>query len=340
MNRGTLSFVLGGAVCLLPFRSAESQTPAPAFAVNLEYKAGPTCPDVAELKAGVIAKVGYDPFSEAASDHVLVLITPHGAAWNGRLEWRDAKGEWTGEQAFPLVGTDCARLVRGMGLALAVQIQLLAKTNAASSTSGAASAQPEPRTEGSPVVEVSPSETSTLRLVVPDPSSSSSHRSHPVFAIGAGPSVGFGVSAAPVLLGRLFGTVTWRRFSLELAAAMTTLDTTFRPDGAGFSQRQLFMSAAGCAVFARWCACLLTNIGVVRMAGEHIDLPSSATVPLVEAGARIGVIQPFGRHAFVQAHLDGLTNLTRWTGELDQVSVWTAPRFAAALGVEAGVRFP
>lgn len=340
MNRGTLSVVLGGVVCLFPFRSAESQPLAPSFAVNLEYKAAPTCPDASAFRAAVIAKVGYDPFSEAAADHVLVLATARGNAWNGRLEWRDAQGEWTGEQTFPLVGTDCSRLVRGMSLALAVQIQLLAKTNALSEAGGAASTPAEPLPQASPAVEVSPTETSTPSLIARPPASPPAHRSRPVFAMGGGPSIGFGMSAALVLLGRLFASVTWRRFSVELAAAVSTPDTTSRPDGAGFSQRQLFLSAAGCAVFAPWIACVLANAGAVRMAGEHIDLPSSATVPFVEAGARIGFIQPFGHHAFVQAHLDGLTNLTRWTGELDQVPVWTAPRFATALGIDAGVRFP
>jgi hypothetical protein len=42
---------------------------------------------------------------------------------------------------------------------------------------------------------------------------------------------------------------------------------------------------------------------------------------------------------FLNAHLDGLTILTRWTAALDEVPVWTAPRFAAALGVDVGVRF-
>ena len=32
-----------------------------------------------------------------------------------------------------------------------------------------------------------------------------------------------------------------------------------------------------------------------------------------------------------------LVNLTRWTGHPDGGSVWTAPRFAGALGIEAGV---
>ena len=73
------------------------------------------------------------------------------------------------------------------------------------------------------------------------------------------------------------------------------------------------------------------------MAGENIDRPTSASVPLVEAGARVGVVQRLGRRVFVSAHADGLVEPDRWTGSLDQVPVWTAPRFAAALGVDVGV---
>jgi hypothetical protein len=75
------------------------------------------------------------------------------------------------------------------------------------------------------------------------------------------------------------------------------------------------------------------------MAGEDIEHPTSAQVPVVEVGARIGVVQGLGRRMFLNAHADGLTILTRWTATLDQVAVWTAPRFAAALGVDVGVRF-
>ena len=76
------------------------------------------------------------------------------------------------------------------------------------------------------------------------------------------------------------------------------------------------------------------------MAGENIDRPTSAVVPIVEAGARVGVVHHLGRRFFVDAHADGLTNVTRWTATLDQVPVWTAPRFAAVLGVDLGIRSP
>ena len=74
------------------------------------------------------------------------------------------------------------------------------------------------------------------------------------------------------------------------------------------------------------------------MAGE-IDRPSSASVPIIEAGTRVRFMQRLGAHGFVSGSADGLVNVTRWTGTLDNVPVWTAPRFAGAIGVDAGVRF-
>src|SRR5439155_1332948 len=145
----------------------------------------------------------------------------------------------------------------------------------------------------------------------------------------AGSSVGFGMSSGVVGLGRVLGSVGWRRLSFELAAEASLPTTTRRADGAGFSQRHLLASAAACSVRARFSACLLGKAGVVRMAGENIDRPTSAVVPVIEAGARIGVVEDIGRRFFAGAHVEGLANVTRWTATLDAIPVWTAPRFAA-----------
>ena len=145
------------------------------------------------------------------------------------------------------------------------------------------------------------------------------------------------MSSRPVLLGRVLGSLAWQHVAVELAAEASLPTTTRRSDGAGFAQQHLLASAAACAVLTRWRACLLAKAGEVRMTGEDIDLPTSAVVPLVEAGARVGIVELLGRGFFVDAHADGLVNVIRWTGTLDQVPVWTAPRFAAVLGVDLGI---
>jgi hypothetical protein len=305
--------------------------------VRLDYAAASGCPDAADFKAAVIARLGYDPFVGDAPDQVLVQIQGRDNAIDGRIEWRDSSGNWAGEQSFPSVSTDCFRLVRAMGFALAVQIQLLAKATAAAPEE--APAKPASPAEA-PALLAPPSPAVPTQPKVADVATAAVGGPRPAFALGAGPSVGLGVSSEPLVLGRLFGALAWRHVSIELGAAASVPATTRRADGAGFSQQLLLASVAGCGTISRWSGCLVVNGGEVRMAGENIDRPTSATVFIAEAGVRAGVRQRLGRRAFVSARADGLVNLTRWTGSLDQVPVWTAPRFAAALGLDAGVQFP
>jgi hypothetical protein len=315
--------------------------------VTLEYGAAPGCPDAAEFKAIVIARLGRDPFAESATDHVLVQLEPRGAALNGRTEWRDSAGKWTGDQRFSSASADCPRLVRTMGFALAVQIELLTRVPPAAAANG------EETTDTRSPPTIPSAGTSAAAPVAPLPSSapatgpdaarvtpSSSAAPRPVLAMGAGPSVGVGISSVPALLGRVYGALAWRRVSVEIGAAVSRPTTTRRGDGAGFSQQQLLGSAAACSIRARWNACLVANAGAVRMAGQNIDRPTAATVLVVQSGIRIGVSQHVGRRVSLNARADGLVNVTRWTGALDQVPVWTAPRFAAVLGVDASVLFP
>jgi hypothetical protein len=328
--------VLGASL----FAPAEGLAQTSALMVSLEYEAGPGCPGVADFKAVVIARLGYDPFIEGASDHVLVRIAPQGGSLDGRIEWRDPAGKWAGDQSFPLVNTDCPHLARAMGFVLAVQIQLLARTGAGPAVDDTAGEKgPAGAPMPSPVPRPPDVATPTNPQGAAPIGARSTRGAAPVLAVGAGPSVGVGMSSTPVLLGRVIGAVAWPHLSLELAAELSLPATTRRADGAGFSQQHLLASAAACANLTRWNGCLLVNAGEVRMAGEDIDHPTSARVPVVEVGARIGVVQGLGRRMFLNAHADGLTILTRWTATLDHVAVWTAPRFAAALGVDVGVRF-
>jgi hypothetical protein len=297
----------------------------------------------------VIARLGRDPFTDSAPDHVLARITTRTHGLQGRLEWRDLNARRAGDQTFPLTSTDCVYLTRVMGFALAVQIQFLATTSATpepdrtSTTNDALAAAPrEDRSVEQPVTTppttaLSTRESSAVPVAV-SPSPRAKHR--PGLALGVGPSVGVGMSSKPLLLGRVFGGLDWPHASIELAAQVSRPATTRRADGAGFVQQQLLLGLAGCAILAPWRACALANAGVVRMAGEQVDVSTSATVPVIEAGARIGAVQRLGRHGFLSAYLDGLTVVSRWTATLDHVPVWTAPRFAAALGLDAGVRFP
>ena len=334
--------MLVAAVCASLLWSAQSRAQGKAFKLSLEYTAGDGCPTAAEFKAIVAGRLGYDPFVDDRPDRVLVRVAPRGGVIDGRLEWRDATGAWVGEQTFPVVTTDCARFVRVVGFALAVQIQLLANVRALPAAPAApAAAAPPPehakdRPEPPPVHRDEP----PSAVVAPSVPLPTPRASRPVLAVGAGPAVGFGMSSSPLVLGRILGALAWTHVSIELAVELSVPSVTRRVDGAGFSQQHLLVAAAGCAVLSAWNACVVARGGEVRMAGRDIDRPTSAVAPLFEAGVRAGAIHRLGHRAFLSAHLDGLTALSRWTATLDKVPVWTAPRFAAVFGIDAVLLFP
>jgi hypothetical protein len=337
-----------GAILFSLLQPLENQARAAPLAVTLEYAQDTGCPTVADFKVLVVDRLGYTPFVEGATTHVIVRMDRRGGAMDGHIEWRDSAGRWTGEQAFPSVSTDCLRLARAMAFALVVQIQLLATGDPAAAANGT----PRTETGSAPEAPVSPavrqappavtpsaapveSPMPTVAAVPPPPADGA-----PSLALGGGPSLALGMSSSPVALGRVFGALVWRHVAVEAAAMLSLPATTSRPDGARIWQQHLLGSIAACAPVTRWRGCAVANAGQVRMRGENIERHTSAGVVVVQLGVRAGFTQHLGRWAFVNAHADGLVNLIRWTGSLDQIPVWTAPPLAAMFGLDAGVQLP
>ena len=252
---------------------------AKPFKVTLEYVAGPGCPGMTEFKAIVAGRLGYNPFAPDAPDRVLVQVVPRQGSIEGRLEWRDASGAWTGDQTFPTASTDCMRFARVVGFALAVQIQLLANVRPDPEASM------EPRRATRTCADRFTAGVRTARRRC-----RRSSRRRPRWPHRAACRVRSSRWApAPwsrsawrtprSCWGGIFGVLAWTHVAIELAAQTSVPVTTRRADGSGFSQQHLLLGAAGCAVFTRWTACLLANAGEVRLSGVDIDRPTSALPP-------------------------------------------------------------
>jgi hypothetical protein len=147
------------------------------------------------------------------------------------------------------------------------------------------------------------------------------------------------MSPSVAALGRLFGAVAWPHVAVELSAQLGAPSPMRRPDGAGFSQRLILAGLAACGVRTRWSACLLGELGQIRVTGEGVDLPATASGIFVESGLRLAVTQTLGDRALLVLHGDGLAVLSRAIVSIDSMPVWTTPRVAAALGLDLGVRF-
>jgi len=321
---------------------------AAPFTVVLGYEATAGCPGANEFQELVKARLGYDPFADRSSNHAFVRIVPRGESLTGTIEWRDTTGRWLGDQEVPLAGPDCRRLVRTVALALTVQIRLLASAQSPSAektappstgppVEAALPQSPVPVPAPPPPPPLVPAPVVTAPRTEPRPAV---RAPWPRLDIGAGSAIALGMSNGPVFLGRVLGTLGWQSASLELAFEASLPATSRRADGAGFSQQALLAGIAACAPRGNWSACVVAKAGEVRMAGDRIDRPTSAVVPILEGGARLAGVRGLGRHFFLACHADALVNVTRWTGALDQVPVWTAPRFAAVVGIDVGVALP
>jgi hypothetical protein len=328
------------ALLLLP-RLASAQPESSGFDVALHYSALPECPDASALEAIVTKRLGFDPFSATAARRVLVRIQTGDRGLEGHVEWRDSEGKWVGDRTFPSRSDDCRELVRAMGFALAVQIQLLAIVSgpdgagAVTEPSEHGKVEPPPRGSAERPPPPPPKATSTE---LPAARGLSGGRATPF--VGAGASLGFGLASRPVPLLRLATGVAWRFAQLELGAEFGLPVTTRRDDGAGFSQAILLASLAGCGAYDYLSACLLTKAGTVHIAGRGVDAPASALGSVLEVGVRLAAHANFSEQLYLGGRAEGLLALSRWTVTLDDASVWSAPPFAAVVGVDFGVRFP
>jgi len=325
--------LLLGVSLLLATHLARADPPESAapFTVSLDYTVPDGCPEVDVLERVVSSRLGYTPFSARAPARVQVLISRSDTGSVGLLVWRDSAGHSTGQQSFPSRSNDCAELVAALGFALAVQIQLLATTQPVHTEAPPAPAPPE-------VPENKPAEAPAPARPAPVPVLRRALPRRPVsVSAGGGVGLGFGMMARAAPLGRLFGAVAWPRVSFELGAEASLPETTRRADGAGYSQRNVLGSAAGCGLYDRWSACLALRAGAVNVIGQTIDAPRSASSALVQTGLRLALKQGLGRGAYLSARAEGLINWTRWTVTLDQLSVWTSPRLAYLGGLDFGV---
>jgi len=320
-----LTFVVGlGALAAFTEHAAR----AADVAANLEYRAEPACPAAREFESVVARHLGYSPFRDDAAERVVVQIEASARGLEGRLEWRKAAGALEGERTFPSRTGDCAELVRAMGFALAVQFQLLA-----TAAEPAGPAVPPPTPPAAPVVIASPG---------PPPASAApgaSTSSGPSLAAGAGASGGLGVSPEATVLGRVFGSATWSHAELELATEISVPSTTRRADGAGFSHQVFLASLAGCGVLSRVGACVVGKIGELRVTGDGVDTPATASGLVLQTGLRLAVTQMLGQRLFLLAHVDTVASLTRGVVTLDAMPVWTTPRVAASFGLDLALRF-
>lgn len=98
------------------------------------------CPDQRSIEAGVISRIGRDPFVEDGRLSIEGAVEHSGAVWRADIRVRDQHGALVGRRALDTEAPDCGPLAEAVVLAVALVID----PNAATRTPRPAGAAPPP----------------------------------------------------------------------------------------------------------------------------------------------------------------------------------------------------
>lgn len=346
----------------------------PAFAaeggagLRFEYARAPgaaDCPDAEAVRAGVIARLGHDPFSPDGEHRLHCAISGDRSGRRAQIELRDGAGRVIGVRTLSSKRRDCAEL----GPALLVVIASASARDESTApgappTPGepaaperprtsepAAARQPspsgEPAASGQPapaagrpaapdalaetktaVAPRRPAEASPRTPATPTPTAASPFG----FSVSAGAT--FGAGSGPAWAGGgLVGAGVrrgWGSLELELFA---TLPSSKSLDGGRIVERAAGVSFIPCAHRGPLAACALVEAGFLFGRGEDLPGARSGRVPWVATGVRAAWRLRLRGRLALNFHADGLLVPTRTDVYAGGGVAWTRPVWAAAGGV-------
>ena len=307
----------------------------PPRLVRLEYErqAGATaCPDDAAIRAGVAARLGYEPFSDRADERLRATIRPAGNALEARIELRDAQDRVKAERRLVSRNHDCAELASSIELAIAIAIDPVG------------SAPPRAGADGSAPTTTGNAEQGESRhdMGVPaePPAASAGEVTAPLALLLEAALLG-GMGSAPSASLGLRAGAALRREALSLGVeARADLPASSSLRAGEASASLLVASVVPCVHVRGAAACALVTGGVLRVAGTGLVDQRHATLPYLGFGARLAYALPITERAAVLFQGDVTAPVTRTKLTVSDSVVWTSDAAAFTLGVGVACRFP
>jgi hypothetical protein len=310
---------------------------APARSARLTYGRGAgaaDCPEVDVIRAGVAARLGYEPFDDHADLLVSATVSRSGRTLEARIQIGGA-GVAAAERRLVSRQSDCLELASAMELAISIAIDPLAGSRPRPS--------PAAPPAGPPPAPPAPPATVVVREPPPPATPAPAPRSAPpsaplAFQVRLGGLGAIGSGPAAALGGTVQGSVRRGPFSVGLEGRGDLSSTASLR--AGEMQTSLLMgSLVPCAFRGVLEGCALLAAGVIRASGLDLVDARQVSAPFVAAGGRVGVEVPLGSVLTGGIHLDVLAPITQLVLRVSGEPVWTSPPITGALGLTLGARF-
>jgi hypothetical protein len=324
----------GLAIALVARASAFAEVPRP---VHLDYErqdGAALCPDDAAIRAGVAARLGYEPFRDQADDHLRATLRQAGHVLEARIELTDAHGKLKAERRLVSRNRDCAELASSVELAIAIAIDPVGSAPPrsgeeppASSTAGAAEAG-------------APRDGDSARAEATTPPSGSSSAWPPIATrveagllggLQSAPAANLGFQAGAGLQSGAVSLGLEARVDLPASAPLRVGEA---------SASLLVASLVPCAHAGMVAACVLVTGGAQRVAGHGLLDSRRATLPYLGFGVRLAFALPITARMSLALRGDVTAPVTETKLTVDDSVVWTSPPVAFTLGLGVAIRFP
>lgn len=289
-----------------------------------------SCPDEADLRRAVAARVGYDPFFPWAAKTIVAHTAP--ALHQGfvvTIDLIDDRGVAHGARELRTDG-DCRELLDAAALAIAIAIDPQSLTRPR-----APAPAPPPASKAQPVPGVPPRAPFATPAI--DSGAPASPASHPLrIEAGAGLVVSSGVAPAPAFGVALEGVLQGRRLSLGVEARLDL--PSGRPVEIGNLSSWAVVGALDpCAHAGPFQVCGLAQVGSIQASGGPSENHRSAL--WLAAGGRLATSWALEGSTLLRVRTDIVGDLQRHEYWYNGVTAWTPPPVAFSFAVDVLSRF-
>lgn len=302
---------------------------APRWRLSYVPEPDAACPEEAELRQAVAARLGWDPFSADGADTVVARINQRGDGFSGSVELLDEAGASRGRRALEARAATCSEMARALAISISIAVD---PDHALDVETPVQSADLAPKPEPA-VPAPTTSEPSQRADVAPRRSDPREHESAlSVAAVsmwGVAPALAWG------------GTLRFqKRFAwLALGGGMLGLASPSARISTTESLRSTL--AAGnleaCMVGGVLEGCLVGLAGATWARADDVAQPRTDAGAFVAAGGRLALMTPLSSSVsfFADASVLGIAAPVR--AAVDGVEIWRAPPVAVALAL--GTKF-
>lgn len=310
------------------------------------------CPDATTVRAGVTARLGWDPFDDGAPRTLSAQISRQGRTLRAMVKLTDETGAVAGTRELGSTENDCAELAAAMALAISMAIDPQAALRAppvttapvAAEGSGppsppaaSASAAPTPATpSAAPGANLRPGPgplRRDARLVPAPPGWVGRATGGLSLTMGTAPGAALGMSAGVAAQRGALSIGLEGRVDLPAARSV--------PSGGGRVTATIYRAVfAPCLELGPAQACALASLGALHGTGEDVRSARSETTLLALAGGRAALgaraLPPF----WVGAHADLEVVATPTELKVGQTPVYETSPVAVTLGGWVGIEIP